>query len=36
MLSHFYKADADYGTALAKKAGVDVASVKARAATLVE
>ncbi len=36
MLSHFYKADAAYGAALAKKAGVDVASVKARAATLAE
>ncbi len=36
MLSHFYKADSDYGTALAKEAGVEVASVKARAATLSE
>jgi len=36
MLSHFYKADADYGAALAKKAGVDVASVQVRAATLSE
>ncbi len=36
MLSHFYKADADYGVALTSKAGVDVASVKARAASLSE
>ena len=36
MLSHFYKADEEYGAALAKRAGVDVASVKARAATLSE
>ncbi len=36
MLSYFYKADADYGTALAKAAGADVAGVKAKAATLSE
>ena len=36
MLSHFYKADAGYGTALAKKAGVDVAAVKARADGLID
>ncbi len=36
MLSYFYKADANYGAALAKMAKVPVASVQARAAALSE
>ncbi|WP_322873996.1 catalase-related domain-containing protein, partial [Acinetobacter baumannii] len=34
MLSYFYKADADYGTRLAKAVGVDLKMVQAKAAQL--
>jgi hypothetical protein len=30
MVSHFYQADADYGTRLAKLVQVDIGAVKAR------
>ena len=30
MVSHFYQADADYGTRLAKLVNVDIAAVKAQ------
>lgn len=36
MIAHFYKADANYGTALAKKIGVDVSVIKSAADKLSE
>jgi catalase len=36
MLSHFYKADPDYGSRLAKVSHADIARVKAAAAQLTD